>query len=335
MSAAVHAALPVTRGEPEVQRERCRVRSGEADVVGRREELREALRRPAAGPAARSARPGTRPSSAFVLLSRICCRSGKTRVGVLVRWFWPGELYCSVSLALIWPDFGNIANSGPFVFVLLSSDVPAAAAAVVLLPAVHQRVAVGVGRVAREGERRPKRDRVSGRRRDGRDWFPVGVTMPPLLSTAPPLSVSPTKPDAPAVEFCSASSTGTFVAARVPREGHLEPGVVEAAAAEPGDGRRRAGGQDRRQRRQDAGGGVVDAVRDRRRDVAVVVQRERVVRPAVVRLLDRGEAAAAAQVDELEVRHVDAGRRPAVGDREAGRGERRSPWRCRRSPRWR
>ena len=66
------------------------------------------------------------PVSAFVLLSRICWRSGNTRVGLVVRWFSPGELYSSVSDSLICPDFGNIANSGPFVFVLLRSAVPAA-----------------------------------------------------------------------------------------------------------------------------------------------------------------------------------------------------------------
>ena len=71
--------------------------------------------------------------------------------------------------------------------------------------------------------------------------------------------------------------------------------------------------------RLDPCGRVVDAVRDRRRDVAVVVQLERVERTAVVRLLDRGEAAAAAQVDDLDARHVEPGRRAAVGDREAGR----------------
>ena len=52
--------------------------------------------------------------------------SGNTRVGFVVRWFSPGELYSSVSARQIWPEFGNIANSGPFVFVLFSSAVPAA-----------------------------------------------------------------------------------------------------------------------------------------------------------------------------------------------------------------
>ena len=65
------------------------------------------------------------PVSAFVLFARICCRSGKTRVGLVVTWFWFGELYSSVSVSLIGAERGNIANNGPSSFVLNRSDVPA------------------------------------------------------------------------------------------------------------------------------------------------------------------------------------------------------------------
>ena len=111
--------------KPEVERERARVDAGEADVVARREELREALRdglrhRRCDRPRRAGAGVGIR------VVVRICCRSGKTRVGSAVRWFSPGESYCSESSRLIWPDTGNIANSGPFVLVLFSSEVPAA-----------------------------------------------------------------------------------------------------------------------------------------------------------------------------------------------------------------
>ena len=57
--------------------------------------------------------------------------------------------------------------------------------------------------------------------------------MPPLLSTAPPLSVSPTKPDAPAVKFCSASVTGTFVAASVPVKVTWKPVLLNVPPAKP------------------------------------------------------------------------------------------------------
>ena len=87
--------------------------------------------------------------------------------------------------------------------------------------------------------------------------------------------------------------------------------------------RGRPAGKDRRSAAARTGRRVVRPVRDRRRGVAVVRDRERVVRAAVVRLLDRGEAAAAAEVDDLRARHVEAGRGAAVGEREAGRGEAR------------
>ena len=51
-------------------------------------------------------------------------------------------------------------------------------------------------------------------------------------------------------------------------------------------------------------GRVVRAVHDRRRECPVVIQAERVEGAAVVRLLDRGEAGAAAEVDQLDVRDI-------------------------------
>ena len=97
--------------------------------------------------------------------------------------------------------------------------------------------------------------------------LPVGVMIPPLLSTAPPLSVSPTKPDAPALKFVQRRAvTGTLVAASVPPNVTWKPVVAwSAAAAEVGDRHRRPGGQDGRQRRLDPSGRVVDAVRDQGR----------------------------------------------------------------------
>ena len=81
---------------------------------------------------------------------------------------------------------------------------------------------------------------------------------------------------------------------------------VRVAVRRVPDERHRLHLGDSLERRLDRRGGEARAVRDRRRDVAAPVQAERVVRAAVVRLLDRGEAAAAAEVDELDARHVDA-----------------------------
>ena len=50
---------------------------------------------------------------------------------------------------LICADIGNIANSGPLVLLLKSSAVPAPRAAVVLLPAVDQRVLASVAQPVR------------------------------------------------------------------------------------------------------------------------------------------------------------------------------------------
>ena len=57
--------------------------------------------------------------------------------------------------------------------------------------------------------------------------------IPPLLSTAPPLSVSPTKPDAPALRFVSDSRKGTLVAASVPPNVTWKPGCCSVTSPPP------------------------------------------------------------------------------------------------------
>ena len=61
----------------------------------------------------------------------------------------------------------------------------------------------------------------------------MDVTVPPVLSTAPPLSVSPTKPDAPAVKSCRASVTVTFVVASVPPYVTWKPVVLNVPPPKP------------------------------------------------------------------------------------------------------
>src|SRR4029078_867163 len=61
---------------------------------------------------------GQVPLSAFVLLSRICCRSGNTRGGSVLAAFSPGELYCSESSSLTSAARPNCRKSGPSSFVL-------------------------------------------------------------------------------------------------------------------------------------------------------------------------------------------------------------------------
>src|SRR5215213_9467559 len=55
------------------------------------------------------------PVAALVLLARIWSMSGKTRVGLLLTAFSPGELYFSVSVALTSAALPNWRNSGPLV----------------------------------------------------------------------------------------------------------------------------------------------------------------------------------------------------------------------------
>jgi hypothetical protein len=64
-------------------------------------------------------------------------------------------------------------------------------------------------------------------------WSPVGVIVPPLLSTGPPLSVSPTKPEAPALKSCSVSSCGTLVAASEPPKVTWKPVLLKAPLPKP------------------------------------------------------------------------------------------------------
>src|SRR3954462_12675269 len=65
--------------------------------------------------------------------------------------------------------------------------------------------------------------------------LPVGVIRvgPPLLSTAPPLSVSPTNPLAPAVKPCSASVTGLLASASVPPNVTWQPVLLNPPPGEP------------------------------------------------------------------------------------------------------
>ena len=70
---------------------------------------------------------GQAPVTAFVLLARICARSGNTRVGSVPTALRPGDGVNSVSLGLTLAAVPNWRKSGPFVFVLLTSAVPAAA----------------------------------------------------------------------------------------------------------------------------------------------------------------------------------------------------------------
>ena len=150
--------------------------------------------------------------------------------------------------------------------------------------------------------------------------LPVGVMMPPLFVTAPPVSSSFAKPDMPVVAFVTVSRYGTFVAAWVPPKLTPKPWLFRPLMLPPPnavsvDGR--AGRQDRRERGREPGLRVVRAVHDRRRRVAVEVERERVVRPAVVRLVHLGEAAAAVEVLDREVPDVGVRRGARVGHGEA------------------
>ena len=77
----------------------------------------------------------------------------------------------------------NCRNSGPAVFVLLTSAVPVAAAAIVLLPHVGQRIAVGVGRAAGQRERRRVGIVVVAGAVTTGAWSPVSVTSKPWLPT--------------------------------------------------------------------------------------------------------------------------------------------------------
>ncbi len=58
--------------------------------------------------------------------------------------------------------------------------------------------------------------------------LPVGVMVPPLLSTAPPLSVSPTKPDGAGTQVVSDSRTGHVGSGKCAGERYLEAVVVGA-----------------------------------------------------------------------------------------------------------
>ena len=112
--------------------------------------------------------------------------------------------------------------------------------------------------------------------------------VPPLLSTAPPLSVSLTKPEAPLLKFWTTSITGTLVAAQVPVNVTWKPVLLKVPPAEARDGCSAADRQDRRKRRRyssRAESWFRSTIGTER--VAIVVERERVVRAAVVRLLDR------------------------------------------------
>ena len=209
-----------------------------------------------------------------------------------------------MSDSLIGADVANIANSGPSTFVLLSSDGAGAAAAVVLLPAVEEgcgRV-VRVGRGAGQGERRPQRDRVVRARVDDRNRV-AGRRGDALVRDRAALVGLAREPRGAGAEVLHAEQDRVVEPRQRAGIGDLEARVAERAAAEARDCRGGAGRQDRRQRGEDAGRRVVRAVHDRRREVSVVVQRERVVRAAVVRLVDRAEAAAAAEVREVKAAH--------------------------------
>ena len=79
--------------------------------------------------------------------------------------------------------------------VVDQARVPRGAAAVVLLPHVGERVAVGVGGAAGQRERRARRDREAGRGASTTGaWLPVSSMMKPWFSIGPPWAVSPTKP---------------------------------------------------------------------------------------------------------------------------------------------
>ena len=67
---------------------------------------------------------GQVPVTAFVLLARICARSGNTRVGSVVTALRPGDGVRSVSVALTLAAVPNCRKSGPFAFVLLTRAVP-------------------------------------------------------------------------------------------------------------------------------------------------------------------------------------------------------------------
>ena len=178
---------------------------------------------------------GQEPVSAFVLLSRICWRSGNTRVGSLVRWFSPGESYSSVSESLICPEYGNIANSGPFVFVLFSSDVPAPFGEAPRSFCSHEYVSgspsASVALPVRANGVRSGIVYCAGAETSGME-FPFGTSVP-WLSTAPPLSVSPTKPDAIALKPPSWSMNGTFVCASVPVKVTWKPVLLKAPPPKP------------------------------------------------------------------------------------------------------
>ena len=104
-----------------------------------------------------------------------------------------------MSSSLTGADFGNIAKSGPFTFTLKSSDIPAAApmsfcshAYRMVSPSASVALPVSAKGV-RSGIVEPAGTVTTGAE------LPVGVTMP-WLSTGPPLSVSPAKPEAPGSE---------------------------------------------------------------------------------------------------------------------------------------
>ena len=99
--------------------------------------------------------------------------SGNTRVGLLVARFSPGEWYFSESASAMSVAGAELAEERAVgLGVRQQRGARGAAArdagAVDLLPHVGQRVAVGVGRGARERERRARRDREVARADDVR-----------------------------------------------------------------------------------------------------------------------------------------------------------------------
>ncbi len=91
--------------------------------VGRNSEKQSRTR---GGSAVGGAGPGGHvPVTAFVLLARICARSGNTRVGSVVTAFRPGDGVRSVPSGVTSAATPNWRKSGPFAFVLLTSPVPA------------------------------------------------------------------------------------------------------------------------------------------------------------------------------------------------------------------
>ena len=64
------------------------------------------------------------PVAAFVVLARICARSGKTRVGSVPAAFWPGDGERIAFAALTLAAVPKTRNSGPLGFVLENRLVP-------------------------------------------------------------------------------------------------------------------------------------------------------------------------------------------------------------------